>query len=251
MIYNLNEGDLDKYVYRIIPLDRFFELFETKRNVLVKPLLWDDPYENFILRSKVKLKSGEVVQYNYHDRIYGQCWTLQASSDAIWRIYSPKKNGIRIRTTIRSLIESLSLHHADLTDTKCGIGKVEYKSEKELLRIANSTFDDSGILVSNIFKSLLGKRKAFSHEKEVRLLYVDMDDEFPKEDLYSYEIDPHNLVDQIMIDPRVTYTDFKNIKDKIKRVTGFEGSILRSLLYSFKNDLVLDVTDDLAKYRST
>jgi len=45
---NFKESDLDKYIYRIVPLSRLYELFDKTENVLVKPGMWEDPFENFI-----------------------------------------------------------------------------------------------------------------------------------------------------------------------------------------------------------
>ena len=129
MFYNLKEKDLDKYIYRIISLERLEELFTTKNNVLVKPSKWEDLFENFILKSKVRLSSGEIIEYNFYDRFYGQCWTLHSVSDAVWRIYSPNGDKVRIRTTIRNLLESLYESHPNLPEVRCCLGKVLYLNQ--------------------------------------------------------------------------------------------------------------------------
>lgn len=49
-----------------------------------------------------------MVTFGFRSDFYGQCWTLKSTSDAMWRIYSPKKDAVRVRTTIRKLAESLS-----------------------------------------------------------------------------------------------------------------------------------------------
>lgn len=248
MIYNLKKTDLDKKIYRIISFERLLEIFVSRKNTLVKPSAWSDTFENFILKSKVRLRSGEIIQYNYFDRMYGQCWTLQKASDAMWQIYSPNKKNLRIRTTIRQLRDSFYAAHQSLTDVKCCVGRVKYLYEKELMEIANKTFDDSGIAVEDIFKSLLVKRRAFIHENEVRVLYQEWDDEnFSDRPLYQYEINPHNLISQIMIDPRRSYSEFKLLKDIIRKTTGFKGEMKRSLLYTLPKDITLDVTDILSK----
>lgn len=37
--------------------------------------------------------------------IYGQSWTLDEESDALWRIYSSKENwGVKVKTTIKKTI---------------------------------------------------------------------------------------------------------------------------------------------------
>lgn len=45
---NLSPQDLDMHVYRVIPLTRLYELFETRTNVLVSPKQWEDPFEKIV-----------------------------------------------------------------------------------------------------------------------------------------------------------------------------------------------------------
>ena len=69
----------------------FFELFEGRKNALVLPSKWQDPFENVILNAVVRTASGESGKFSFHEDIYGQCWTLHTASDAMWRIYSDKE----------------------------------------------------------------------------------------------------------------------------------------------------------------
>jgi hypothetical protein len=92
----------DGYIYRIVKTNRLFEFLKTGENVLVKPELRDDPFENFILKSHF-IRDGEPVVIGPRDHFYGQRWTLQQASDAMWRIYSPRSNAVRIRTHVRKL----------------------------------------------------------------------------------------------------------------------------------------------------
>jgi hypothetical protein len=167
-----------RYIYRVIPVSRLFEIFENKQNVLVKPKKWDDPFENFILRSRIKLKNGKIAEFGFHDQFYGQCWTLHSASDAIWRIYSPKKDkspklspAVRIRTTIEKLATSLSWALGDTAQIQAYIGKVSYLPEKRLIAYANSWFKGTGFLNSRVSaQTLLVKRPAFRHEREIMML---------------------------------------------------------------------------------
>jgi len=232
MLMGITDHELDKPIYRIISLERLLEIFVTGKNTLVKPKYWEDVFENFILKSPIKLRSGEIAKYNFHDSMYGQCWTLHKASDAMWRIYSSDKKGLRIRTTIRKLADSLRNGQTSIAKARCRVGKVEYLSNKKLMHVARSTFADSGIGVDEIFRSLLVKRRAFVHESEVRALYQKLDDNSFSSDLYRYKIDPHELIDQIMIDPRRSYDEFCGTKKIIRNATGFRGEIKRSLLYT-------------------
>jgi Protein of unknown function (DUF2971) len=243
MFLNIKNEDVDKYIYRITSLKRLMELFKSNKNTLVKPREWNDPYENFILRSKVKQTTGEIVEYNFHDHFYGQCWTQQRASDAMWRIYSPKGSSVRIRTTIRQLLQSLYSSQSNLPEVKCYLGKVLYLSEKKLYEFANNIFDDSGVSVDKLFSSLLAKRLAFKHENEVRLLFFEMDEKSCHKNIFKYELDPHTIISQIMLDPRYSVSEAKKIMTHLRNTTGYEGSIKRSLLYSLPKEIIINANN--------
>ena len=112
-------------------------------------------------------------------------------------------------------------------------------------RVADRTFDDSGISTVKLLESLLVKRPAFNHEREVRLLYFEIDDTLATRDVCSYEVDSHTLISQIMVDPRLTDREVAELKEEIRDTTGFKGKIKRSLLYAPPRGNVVNVTDDL------
>lgn len=130
----------DRKIYRIFPKDRFFQLFEEKANALVWPTMWDDPFENFILRSPVRTAAGETGTFGFHEDVYGQCWTLHTASDAMWRIYSPKKDAVRLRTTVGKLLDSLCAANSGKENDSCFIGKVAYPNEAKLKKICSDSF---------------------------------------------------------------------------------------------------------------
>lgn len=238
-VLNLTPAQLDAYIYRIISLPHLYALFERNENVLVHPSRWEDPYENFILRSKVRDKAGHVRAFTYHEYLYGQCWTLNASSDAMWRIYSREKQGIRIRTTVRKLLQSLYDGGVFKPRMLCVIGKVRYLTREAFKDFANSIYRDGKLKKDMLFETLLVKRPAFRHEREVRLLCFD-EAKLAAGGLLRYKLDPHLVFDQLMIDPRVSYADFETLKAQIERRTGFRGEILRSLLYKPPEELILE-----------
>jgi hypothetical protein len=223
---NVPRSDHDKFVYRIVGLCRLYDLFQHEQNVLVKPERWDDPYEN--LRAQLQPSGSQ-----YH--CYGQCWTLQRASDAMWRIYSPgpvkepDKRAVRIRSTIRKLLESL-IRSGDSTDVAF-IGRVRYLSTPKLtayVREACTPYSSA----RSAAETLLVKRPAFKHELEVRLLLISSNDANAESGLYRYDVDPNALIDQIMIDPRVDDAAAEALKAEIRSKTQFRGEIKRSLLYA-------------------
>lgn len=235
---NLTEKECDSYVYRVMPLMRFYELFSKKQNVLVRPSKWEDPFENFILNASARMADGTLVTFGFNDDFYGQCWTRQASSDAIWRIYSPDKTSVRVRTTVRKLLKSLEDPLGDWAHEQAYIGKVLYLGDKKLIEFGNKVFSD-GLNSRALAETLLVKRRAFTHEREIRLLYLERDR--GQRDIYPYPVDPHALVDQVMIDPRLPLADLSKTKDEIRKRTGFKGPVLRSLLYAPPKNMIFPI----------
>jgi len=47
-----------------------------------------------------------------------------------------------------------------------------------------------------------------------------------------YEVDPHHLITDIMVDPRLSLSAANQMKSQIRERTGFQGAIRRSLLYA-------------------
>ncbi len=217
---NLLRGDRDASVYRILKLKYLYELFIQRQNVLARPESWDDPYEN--LRSR--------LEPPIRDRFcYGQCWTLHKASDAMWRIYSPMSNGsyeraVRVRSTIRELLDSLSCCFEP--PGSAFVGRVRYLTTPNLIKYVKRASDTGA---RSVAETLLVKRPAFRHEREIRLLLLARSDNGK---LLRYPVDPNKLVSQIMLDPRLDRSEAEALKQDIKAKTRFGGPILRSLLYA-------------------
>jgi len=237
---HLPQSDRDRFIYRIVSLQRFEEMLEEKSNTLVKPSSWDDPFENFILKSRVRIQTGELASIDFHDQYYAQCWTLQTTSDAMWRIYSPNSRSVRIRTTIRRLAESLSTHEGDWAHISTFIGKVRYLKNDDLLEFAKGAFREGS--PRTFAGTLLVKRPAFRHEREIRLIFFQRNQAAKRAPLYSYALEPNRLIDQVMTDPRLTVAESDQLQARIRKI-GFQGQLKRSLLYAPPPDLVIPFGD--------
>ena len=53
-----NNIDWDTPIYRVYPIDRLTQLFNDKKNTLVKPLMWDDPFENLVFQQTATMNDG-------------------------------------------------------------------------------------------------------------------------------------------------------------------------------------------------
>lgn len=190
------------------------DLFEQNKNVLVKPGRWKDPFENFIVESK---------------NVYAQCWTLHKASDALWRIYSPHSDAIRVKSRVGTLVAGL--RGAVNDRSRIFIGMVRYLTRDEITTFARSLNDQAKPFSSEtVANALLVKKKAFEYEGEVRLIYVGPAS--LANSLYRYTVKPDRLIEQIMIDPRVSTQCANNLKNWLMKHTGLcEEKIKHSRIY--------------------
>ena len=92
--------------------------------------------------------------------------------------------------------------------------------------------------------SLLIKRRGYRYENEVRLIYIAQNKTKEEAWLYKFKLDPLVVFDQVMIDGRVSWTDFVFLRDTIMKRTGLpRRRILRSLLYTRPKDLIVCLPD--------
>jgi len=233
--FNIPRSARNQPVYRIISLKRLHEMFEKRVNTLVNPIMWDDPFENFIKGFKGQLPSGDVVEFAQRHDFYGQCWTHVGASDAMWRIYSSDKQSVRIKVRLKTLVETLAPRAHGIVL----VGRVRYLHSDGLLKWAKRVFRSSDAPdVRLLGRTLLVKRMAFSHEQEVRILYFDSRNECSR-NLFSYRFDPHAFVEEILVDPRLSADQATSLSNEIRAKTGFRGPIAHSNLYAPPQELTL------------
>lgn len=240
LYFDINEIDLP--IYRIIPFESFLEMITTNNLTLVKTRLWKDPYENFFLKCNAFLQNGTPVDMKgLQEQIFGQCWTLFPETDAFWRIYSHNINGVRLKSTVRKLLDAIFDNHSNATLATSFIGKVRYDSQQNI----NALFTNPNYIgsISSLSAALIDaqliKRIEFEHEKEVRLLYqVDSFSPDIQNNIKSFVIDPNELIDEVMLDPRITGRN-ENIYRKTLQSLGYKNPIVKSQLYNF---VPMDIT---------
>jgi len=214
-----------------MPVHRLLEIFDINKLTLVKPESWDDPFENLIMKSKGILAEVAVFDFtSFRESVYGTCWTLYKETDAMWRIYSPDKQGAKVKTTIRKLLDSLLCKVQENPEMHCFIGKVEYLNQKKLVeKLTGLEFTRNG---TSIAKSLMYKREEFKHEKEVRLMYTGR-----AGNIFQFDINPIELFDEIVFDPRINKLLFSAYKLAL-REKKYKKSIRQSVLYRIPKGLI-------------
>ncbi|MBZ6380089.1 hypothetical protein B5C34_14560 [Pacificimonas flava] len=228
---NFEDIDLDEHIYRIMPQNYVFNLFARRENVLSPIHKWKDKFENFQLKLGGVLDS-KAFTYGFANHFVGQCWSREAYSEAMWGIYAadPEKRFVRIRSTPRRLLRELINAHPEAAQDRCFLGVVEYKREAALKAWLHRS-SELEVSPSAFAKSLLLKRHAFRHEREVRLLYFREPQDQNNDSLHHYQVDPHAMITQIMADPNRDRREWERDKAAIATATEFKGKIKRSKIY--------------------
>lgn len=221
-----------------MPFTRLREMATSKKNCLVRTKMWDDPFENFLFSAIGIDGDGNRIGFGVRDDLYGQCWTDAEETDAMWRIYSHEKDGVRVRCTPRKLLTGLYQSQQRFRDISCFIGKVSYLSEGKILSfledaefVKAAAFDSSGV---NQARTLLFKRTAFAHENEVRLIYLRPNTDHAADDTFLYPQDPISLFDELLLDPRLDEAAIAIHRSELASL-GFRCEIRQSDLYRIPN----------------
>lgn len=228
--------DLDTPIYRIFSLERFSKIITNRQNGLVHPSKWDDPFENFFLKNPAEMADGTPVSLSaLSESWYGQCWTLNDDSDAMWRIYSHDKTGIRVDTTINALFSHFYDASDDFASLKYLIGSVTYKERGDIESfLASTTFGDLALggQPHKFARTLLTKRPEFAHENEIRLLFHDVRGDHGNGKVALFSFPWEEIISSVALDPRLSELEFQTEKNKLISL-GCTFSIIQSELYKF------------------
>jgi DUF2971 family protein len=218
----------DTKLYRYISFRRFMDFVETKQISLSRIINWQDTWEIPSAKLPIQADDGSIrfSLWNIGESMFGQCWSLHEESDAMWRIYSQHNEGVVIQASVKKfdLLEDIkfgalaSVIYYD--DLKTALDRIEGSP-------SHRNFEP--------FTQAFLKRRAFEHEKEVRL--VTMDDERclvkkPSEGVsrIDVDLDPLEFIEGITIDPRADDRHVAVLQKYCER-TGFKIKPIRSTLY--------------------
>jgi hypothetical protein len=245
--YLIGVDNDDTKIFRVLEIFRLFDLFETNLLGLTSPKLWDDPYENFLRHSygiSTEEENLRISYEGYSKFIFGQCWTLNDETDAIWRIYSPNRDRVKIKTSIKKLHGSLQ----KIQDKwfRSYLGKVKYVTEHEIKKkIANGIMESKKyFMIKNtlIRDFYFVKRNTFMYENEIRLIVnLSRPPENYKNAIYqdpdNLDVcilpleDPTDLIDEIVFDPRMPNSLVRAYISHLRNEFNFSKPIYKSTIY--------------------
>lgn len=227
-------------MYKYIRLEYVLNMLETGKFRFDNIKKWEDVYENFVDKENVNLLNS-VKDNVLGSTLFGQSWTTQEESDAMWRIYSNAGCVVRVMTVYPLLFHVMvewMTNHKDSSMT-LNIDHVFYADENEINEwlLSNSPMNvwafmelqEEGVFI---------KRREFEHEKEVRAIL--RSDRKDTREYIELDFNPHKVFREIVIDPRVCEDEFIRQRDKLV-AWGYDISKIRkSTLYDFKK-VTLDV----------
>lgn len=232
--------DIPEYLYKYITFEQFVDLVETEELYLTNITCWEDCYEGheidkfreYMLKDK-KVNHGdkklETLNQVKKKCYYAQSWTKASDeSDAMWRIYSQQKTGVRIKIKTSDIIDCLwsllDLHGNEYVELRCGDIMYDEPIDYEKYRVDVSNSSGSSLRGYTGIPFIFGKRKAFIHEEEyrfsIKLNWCEMckeafevakDGEILNE-LLKYDYPPiirysmpNKLIQEVILDPRATH----------------------------------------------
>lgn len=235
--------DLFAPIYRTMSWDRFMTMLQTKQLTLRHPTDWDDPWENFLLRSAAYLKDGTPCSLkSIADTYYAQCWSFNAESEALWRRYAGKtRRAVKIRTTAGKLMAEIYPFNSELAPLQFFFRRVRYVSTEELEEFKQSMRDCLTFNWRELFlESLCLKRKAFSYEDEVRLIYQETESSSPPNptpEVKTIPADPSRFIEEVVVDPWCSEEERKSLEKEISGL--YSGSLQRSQLLDGSDTVVV------------
>ena len=205
-------------LFRIMPLERFLQMLYTGKNVLVRPSMWEDPYEKVIRKSVIKSEDKEIPFDE--TRWYGQCWSKSKESDGLWRVFTKNSNSRAVKIKTDSDTIKKSLNYIENSELAFFLESVKYPEEKSE-NLKNALVDlfrfdwlwENGYTFSlkndffendpNVFAApmLLTKRYQFKHEEEVRLLCYSKKTSEAKTFEYDIKWMMPDFIKEVVLDP--------------------------------------------------
>lgn len=224
-------------IYKIMPLKWFKVMLEEKRNTLMRPSSWDDPYEMNYSNSVIVTGKGELALDASH--WFGQCWSLCEESAIMWQAFKKtqepyvkikirafdlvgelksKDDGLRI-----SILEHVRYFNPNIYDYKKAINDCVSMHQWP------KNFLSRGLTFAELYPlySLLTKRDVFKHEEEVRLLLFDKSSSKSQESI-SYPFNP-DILKEVVIDPWTSLDDdkYKKIESELREFLPEDKTVIR------------------------
>lgn len=208
-----NEISLDTEIYKYMSLQSFLYLFQCHKIVFNKISNWPDAYEGGRFDLYKRIYGDINIQDIKIDNLFGCCWTFEEvdsrlfynshefekannelkklGSAAMWESYC-KNGGIRIKTTIRKLLDVID--NNEKYQFKCYKGKIKYEAASSISINPQKTY--------GAISAFFIKRMPFIYESEYRFLLENTSEQ--NHDTLEFDIENFfDFIDEFLISPSV------------------------------------------------
>jgi hypothetical protein len=220
-------------LFRYTSIDRFLELLSDDSLIFLNPSTWSDPYERYYIEKKYYVsKVPETLPIK--ESAFCLCLSGTKSSEALWKVYAPKEDGVRLTFKVSKLVSALD----KVIDCDFYIGKVDYQTTSEFSRLKINHGDLLQDIRNNRIgeqqlKLILKKRIAFDYENEIRIIAIPKrmpPKKTPKDTMiYKSKVGIKSFTTEYLFDPRLGKFHFKLLKDFLRKTHGLK--ISHSVLY--------------------
>jgi hypothetical protein len=156
-------------VWRYIDFTKFVDLLISNELFFSCPDKFNDSFEGSLTKptaNKINSLSNNNKEFTDFRESIRQivginCWHMsQSESEAMWKLYLKSNEGIAIQSTFNRLANCF-----EKTEDSIGLSVVKYVDyETHEFKITNNSM--------NFYEPFVHKRDLFSHEKELRAIYI-------------------------------------------------------------------------------
>jgi hypothetical protein len=154
----------DCAVYRYASLAEAFAFCEGRVS-FAPPASWPDKYEKHV-GSELFSGNGPFAKVVP----FVKCFSVEYSSEAMWRIYAGSCGLVRIGILIKDLLQGLE-SSAWPSPGKVYVGRVRYVKQRDLREVVREKMSAKKV-AGQAMHALLLKRAAFSFENEIRVAFL-------------------------------------------------------------------------------
>ena len=233
-----NSISWNEQLWRYFSTERFLELLDSSELYFAAATQFEDPFEGSVAVVSPEYKSDpryeememyEKAFYELKRLTKINCWhRANYKSDAMWKLYAIKREGVAICTTPKLISEAFTPYKV----------KPDYGEEQLYGGAIKYTDLTSVRLKTSMLETFYHKHMAFEWEKEFRLaVSLKMAEEFgvsvPEKGI-KVKVDLEKLISRIILGPELSEEDKNNVNNKIEEVGISEKSENSTLLYTPK-----------------
>ena len=209
------------YLYRYVSLVQCLNVLQKGHLVLVDPASWPDKYEGAFSKAIFE-NEPEFIRAN----VRAICFSADAASYALWKIFGDPKPVVRLRFRVSELTKALTAYTSDAAKTF--FVRVNYRTKSEIdnelkglhLVGRNRKARDAARFVGM-------KRAIYSYEQEYRVVRVTRSN-IGSKPIYI-PIVPSKVIDQFKIDPYISPRDVETVKSTLLMTYGSLVDISQSV----------------------